>query len=232
MLNNNVEVYAIPGWGFSSGIFNCLKFDDVVIKGLDYFDVPVASFEALAEHIAKDIPDNCAIVAWSFGGLLAIKIARLFPKKVIKLMLISSQPRFLTDESWQGVSVEHADKFIFQFSRNVRRHFERFISLVSYPEALANNQVLLKHCLIGHVDKLLPQLTMLFNYDLRSEYQCLSCDVLHVLNGKDAIINQSRTQLLALNAKVNTITVEAAGHAGFITHSNIYKKIIRDVILL
>jgi pimeloyl-[acyl-carrier protein] methyl ester esterase len=222
-------IYAIPGWGFSSEMFDCLKVDGLAIKGLDYFDAPTASFEALVDHLAKGVSDSCSVVGWSFGGLLAIRLASLYPKKIKKLMLISSQPRFLVDKGWAGIDIEYANKFVYRFSTNAKKKIKRFVNLVGQPD-VSTNAVLNKHLLSDHIAKLSSQLSMLFKNDLREEYKNLSCDVLHVFNQKDAVLNQNIHQLLALNPKVETITLEDAGHAGFVSHSEIYQKLIREFI--
>lgn len=227
MLSEFKTIYAIPGWGFSSQVFNCLLADDINIKGLDYYNAPVTNFSSIVNYLANIIPDSSVVIAWSFGGLLAIKLAELFPKKIKKLMLISSQPRFLADKGWSGIDAFYADKFIFRFARDANAQLKRFISLVGQPNSPVNN-VLQKFCLLDHVAILSMQLQMLFKYDLRDYYKNLSCSVLHIFNKKDAVLNQNSHQLLALNPSVETFMLDEAGHAGFISHSKIYQKLIRE----
>jgi pimeloyl-[acyl-carrier protein] methyl ester esterase len=231
VLNADNSLYAIPGWGFSADIFNCLLTDVFDINGLDYVNAPTSTFESMVNYLSTDIPDNSALVAWSFGGLLAIKLAILFPNKIKKLILISSQPRFLADKDWQGIDVAYANKFIFRFARDANKQIKRFVSLVGQPDvSIEGNEVLINYFLSDHIAKLSSQLSMLFKNDLREEYKNLSCDVLHVFNQKDAVLNQNSHQLLALNSKVETITLEDSGHAGFISQSQIYQKLIREFI--
>jgi len=78
MLIGSFTIYPIPGWGFSSQILNPLATNRLNIVGLDYFNTQEPSLG-------------------SIGGLIAIKMAALFPKKVRKLILVSSQPKFLSN---------------------------------------------------------------------------------------------------------------------------------------
>ncbi|MBU0629638.1 MAG: alpha/beta hydrolase [Candidatus Margulisbacteria bacterium] len=64
---------------------------------------PELCFEDLsleARRLAEMLPAECCLVGWSMGGMLAIKTALLAPAKVASLVLVSTTPRFLNNESY------------------------------------------------------------------------------------------------------------------------------------
>lgn len=231
MLTRNFSIYAIPGWGFSSEILSPLATNGLSIIGLDYFKLAESSLESIAKRFVDIIPNNATLLGWSFGGLIAIKIAALFPKKVRKLILISSQPKFLSTGSWQGIQPNVGINFIKRFRNNPENQISRFINLVSYPSRKTiNKKFLSQHFVTGDIDKLLLLLRTLFNADLRKSYQSLIPEILHVINKEDGVIQQNEVLLKGLNPKINAVSLKKLGHAGFLDDCISYQNIIKDFL--
>lgn len=226
-----MTLYTIPGWGFSSSIFNSLNSNHLAITGLDYIDAAIINLEYITKHLADSIPDHSVILGWSFGGLIAIKLASLYPNKVKKLILISSQPKLLSDEDWLGIEANNADRFSNEFNENTENQIEHFIKLVNFPNRNIDTKKILKDYFLQHnKEKLLKWLHLLFNADLRQDYQSLTMNILHIINKEDAVIKQNDIQLKSLNSNTKTITINKSGHAGFLTHFSHYQNIIKDFI--
>ena len=226
MLIDRPTIYGIPGWGFYSAIFKELQLDDCSIVGFDYYHSPVLSLDSIAKQMANNILNPAVVLGWSFGGLIAIKLAALFPHKVKKLILLSSQPKFLSAPSWEGIAPDSAAQFIDELSNDFEKQVSYFISLVCYPDSKHSYKKILMEHFIYEKESLLRSLDILFQEDLREDYKNLTSDILHIVNKQDAVIKQNSQQLQALNPKARVVVLEKLGHAGFLVDKNAYRNIV------
>jgi len=194
---------------------------------MSYHDIQFQSIDSLARILANKIPDNSAILAWSLGGLLAIKIAHSWPKKVSQLIFISSQPKFTNARGWKGIDQRQADLYLELSINNINDFYSRFKKLVNYPNKKSNIiRQLNHHFLYLESEQLTKFLKVIFQVDLRHEYCRIEKPILHIINGKDAILNQSCYPLKALNEQAKIVIIKDSGHIGFLTHAQKYKEII------
>lgn len=89
---SKIHAYFISGLGADHRVFERLKLDpDISIRHLPWLDPsPDESMDAYARRMGESIqsPDESVIVGLSFGGIMAIEIAKRIPVK--KVVLISS----------------------------------------------------------------------------------------------------------------------------------------------
>ncbi len=221
-------IYTIPGWGFSADLFDVLACPDYHIKKLGYLTTQPLTFLEITTQLAQTLPNDASVLGWSFGGLIAINIALLFPEKVKNLILIASQPKLLADQNWLGIKQEDGENFLKGFQVNPEKAAKRFIQLVNYPNR-ENNHLLQQYFLAKNLPELLALLPILFKIDLRSEYQHLQANIYHLISQQDYVVKQTVDQLHALNAAIKTFTLNDS-HAGFVNNPGTYQHIIKKVL--
>lgn len=210
MLAQNVTIYALPGWGFHASIFDALQHDAFCLKGLDYIHLAELPPQRIAEELSDQLPDDACLLGWSLGGLLAMQIASLFPHKIKKLILIASQPK---------LELANAEAFFHAAVTDLEQQLAYFLRLVCYPHrSRALRAILQQHMVTGQTRALISLLALLFSLDLRSQYQHLDQDILQIISQQDAVVSQ-RADLP--HPKATIITLEQAGHAGFLTHTSL-----------
>lgn len=217
-------VYTIPGWGFSANILNCGALANTPCLGLDYINYSNMSVEGIALVLSKTIKKSSVIVAWSMGGLFAIKIANLFPGKVKKLVLLASQPRFIADIRYSGIHPKVMNNFIDAANQNFFGLKQQFIDKVNLP--ITNNPCrgsVQPYFLDNFSEQLKSLLSLLAMTDLRDEYCHLKVEILHIIGGKDAVLKQDETSLRSINDNIKVVHIEDAGHGGFLTHVLLYR---------
>ena len=225
------QVYVIPGWGFSCDVFKMLISECLNIIPLNYFDMLELNFDLIAINLAQRVSNNAIVMGWSFGGMIGIKMAAMFPEKIKKLILISSQPRFLSAPNWRAIDPDVRDGFIDGLKYHYKKQVMKFISISGYPDSNLSSKEFLNNCFIhSNNEYLLQLLRMLFEVDLRKEYQSLQQDVLHLINNKDAVIKQYTEQLIGLNPNVKIVCFKHAGHAGFLANNAAYRDAIGSFI--
>lgn len=209
-------LYGIPGWGFNSQIFESF----VPAQGLDYIMQDDLSITTIALNLGRTIQSNAVLMAWSLGGLIAIKMAALYPKKITGLILLASQPQWISDASNSGLSPDHARQFILRSQKNFDELFNHFLNLVCYPSHARQEKNRLKqHAIAYHQEQLIAFLIQALELDLSKDYATLDCPLLHLCGSNDAVIHQ-KDYVFSHHARIKHI--QGAGHAGFMTHKAIY----------
>ncbi len=225
------HIYALSGWGFSSGIFKYLNNTHLNFQGLDYQHLADKSLDDIAHHLSQDLADNSALMGWSFGGLLGIKLAELYPNKVKKLILLASQAKLLASPGWAGIKQDNANAFLHNMQTNPTQQLKRFHQLACFPSRDKTLRSLLKsHCLSTQTNSLRQLLEHLFETDLRQTYSQLNHDILHLSYEQDAVLAQNTTHIQQLNKQATIITLNGMGHAGFLSDPKIHQTHILEFL--
>ncbi len=226
----NELIYTIPGWGFSADILSHGALADKLCFGLDYFNYSNMSIEDIALKLSKAIKEPGTIVAWSLGGLFAIKIASLFPDKVRKLILLASQPKLLADTGYSGIESKAINAFIESAHQDFYELKKRFITELNFPNKNIHYKNSMGTYFLDDSSRQLKDLLKIFLADLRDDYRQLRTEILHIIGGKDAILKQDEQCLQEMNSNITIVRIEDAGHCGFLTHALLYRSIIYKFI--
>ena len=219
-------IYTIPGWGFSASILKQGALAGKTCFGLDYLDYSDLSIEGISLDLSTAIKQPSILIAWSLGGLFAIKIASLFPDKVKKLILLASQPRLIADTGYSGIDPQTMNIFIESAYQDFSRLKQQFINKVNFP---SKNDV--GTFFLDDFSKQLKSLSkILATADLRDDYRYLKTEILHIIGDKDAVLKQDEQSLCKINSNIKVVRVANAGHCGFLTHPLLYRSIIDEFI--
>ncbi|NQY42075.1 MAG: alpha/beta fold hydrolase [Legionellales bacterium] len=225
------NLYFIPGWGFKAKIIRQFYINNHNLLELDYFNLSNLSMSNITQILAKQIKPSSYIIGWSLGGLFAIKIAYLYPEKVKKLILISSQPKLSEDTNWQGIKQQQFNQIRIQLSKNISTFHRKFLHLVNHPNRDPNTlqHLNINHCIFNK-KSCLTLLDLAQRIDLRQDYKLINSKILHLIAEKDAIIKQRGEHLMDLNPMTAIKSFKQATHAEFIKTTNQYQIIIENFI--
>ncbi|MCD6045094.1 MAG: bioH [Gammaproteobacteria bacterium] len=223
-------IYTIPGWGFSADIFNHGALADNTCFGMNYFNYSDMSIEDIALQLSNAITKPGTIVAWSLGGLFAIKIASLFPDKVKKLILLASQPKLLAEIGHSGIDPKTIQVFIKSACQDFSQLKKKFISEVNFPNKNFLYRNSLNTYFLDNFSGQLKDLSKFFSADLRDEYSHLRKEILHIIGGKDAVLKQNEQCLRKTNSNITVVHIAEAGHGGFLTHAKLYRSVMDEFI--
>jgi pimeloyl-[acyl-carrier protein] methyl ester esterase len=170
----------IHGWGQHGGIWRQFLsgLSVPVACNLElpgHGDAPTAAFDidALVDAYAAQAPAACNVVAWSLGGMLALRWAQRHPQQVKKLVLFSTTPCFGMRTDWpHGSPDEVQQAFAAQVEASPGRALQRFADLLAAGEAdMKGVRLRLREHLaekaLPATDSLLAGLSFLKETDLR-----------------------------------------------------------------
>ena len=230
----------LHGWGMHSGLWAPLlprlieryRLHLVDLPGHGYSG-PIAtplSLQALAEAVELAIADACGpgpvtTLGWSLGGQVALEWARLHPRRVGALVLVSTTPSFIQRPDWPYAMTETTLR---QFGDELRVAYRptlrRFVRLqVQGSEHARDTLASLRSQLFARGEPL-PQalrdtILLLASTDLRGMIASIPQPALVIAGDRDTITLVDASRWLA-DALPNgsLVVIPGAAHAPFLSH--------------
>lgn len=222
--------YFISGWAFNADIVNASKLSHLNCHLLHYHNLPGNTIVQLANALRHKITAGATVIAWSFGGLIAIYLAALLPYKIERLILLCSQPCFRECDQLKAIPVLRSQQFIHQFQCDFDATMDRFMRRSLFPCYAADYFNIMQTCLYRDASRLGALLPALFDTDLQYVYQQLSLPLLHIIAAHDVVLPQNSAQLVKLNPDLKRVVVSDGSHALMLTHGVQCARIVEDFI--
>jgi pimeloyl-[acyl-carrier protein] methyl ester esterase len=238
----------LHGWGVNSGIWQpliniikdefCITTIDLPGYGLNHQQLPTPyNLQNVATTVSPHIPENCILIGWSLGGLVAQCIATTHPEKLKQLVLICSSPKFSKSVDWPGIEPKVLDFFIQQLELDFSKTLERFLAIQAMGSANARQDAkIIKQAVQQYPHPspvaLAGGLDMLKKIDLRDQFKTLSIPC-HMFLGRLDTLVPDKLALPAqqLNANVTIDIISYASHAPFISNTEQFAKRLVQVLI-
>jgi pimeloyl-[acyl-carrier protein] methyl ester esterase len=225
----------VHGWGMNARVFDRLAArlsDDFEVRALDLpghggRDVLADNrLHAWADDLVRQLPDEAALLGWSLGGMVAMRAALDHPRKVGRLVLLASTPKFLAAQDWtRGMAPTELEDFGAALLADPQATLLRFLSLQT--RGAADQKTLLQHLrqtLLAapraHDAALSAGLAMLRQADLRDELPRLTQPVLVLHGALDTLTPPAAGAWLAATLPAaQHIEFARAAHAPHLSHA-------------
>lgn len=240
---NGPDVVLIHGWGMHGGVWSDVRdqlardyrVHVVDLPGMGY-STPIMPFdlEQLSHELAAEVPENAAVIGWSLGGQVAVRLALDYPGRVSRLVLVGSTPRFVQGDDWQaGIAPDVFRQFASQVAADYHDTMARFLGLQAFGgEASRTLLRELKERFFARpspsTDTLRDALTILLETDLRAVLPQLRIPVLLVHGNRDTLapVDASRWMVQQLS-QARLHVIEGASHAPFLSHPDTFVQTVR-----
>ena len=176
------QLVFIHGWGASNATWKPLcdsfsfEYQGHYFALDDFYEtVQQLGLERALTECVNKLPENCILVGWSLGGMLATRLACASPEKVKGLICLATNINFVATDSWPcAMERSQFDRFVKGFSNSPEKTFARFQALQVQGDSQAK--------------ALLHQLKSLssFNLDLKNNWM-LGLGLLERLANEDSI---------------------------------------------
>lgn len=159
------------------------------------------------------------------------------PNQVIKLMLVASTPCFTEREDWQfGMAAETLRQFATELERDRVATLRRFLALqvrgsANERELLTDMRTRLSSRGEPEIEALRGGLEILRNVDLRGELASICQPTLLIAGERDKLTQPEASFYMAQTMPdAHAVEIAGAAHAPFLSHPEIFVKLITDFL--
>lgn len=190
----------------------------------------------LAEQVAAILPEQCHLLGWSLGGLVASQLALNHPERLHSLITVASSPCFMARDEWPGIAPKVLTGFNQMLAGDFKQTIERFLAIQAMGSEHARDDIRqLRHWL---AERPAPQLAaleaglgLLADVDLRDELVQLNLPWLRVYGRLDSLVPKASIPLLDERYPASrSVVLEKASHAPFISHPQQFIEIIEHFV--
>lgn len=227
-------IVLVHGWAMHSGIWRNFAKELGQYYQVTLLDLPghghseaikPFTLEAVSAELVDVISDEtCCWLGWSLGAAFVLGIARRFPERVNKLILLAGTPCFVSKDSWPGMDSKVLDTFAEILQENSQAALLRFLSLQikgvdDQKAALQELKTLVFEKPAVDQQTLQEGLAILKQADLRAEFASLKIPVAVILGRHDTLIPVSvGAKMQGLLPGMELTVLDRAGHVPFLSH--------------
>jgi pimeloyl-[acyl-carrier protein] methyl ester esterase len=224
----------LHGWAMNLRVFDDLVAALAPARRVIALDLPGHGCSAwragltpadTVEWLLDELPERCALLGWSLGGQLALRIAARAPARISRLVLVAGTPKFIAGPDWpHGLDATMLAQFAASVDADPARTVDEFLKLqVRGSSAAAATLRRLRAALERHGSALpaalAAGLAQLASEDLRELARGLALPALLVCGQQDRITPPAATHALAQALPgARVLELRRAGHAPFLSH--------------
>ncbi len=241
------DVVLLHGWGLNSGVWEPMcetlqqhhRVTLVDLPGFgrnaDYLPDDY-SLEMIADWLADYLPQNCTLVGWSLGGLIAQQLALSSVDKISKLILVASSPKFTEADQWPGIKPPVLAMFEQQLERDFSKTLDRFMAIQAMGSDSAKRDIKtikrnIQDYPIPDERALRAGLQLLANTDLRTQIKHISVPTYRLYGRLDSLVpHKAIDQIAALQTHCQSKIFAHASHAPFISHPDEFLEYLLEIL--
>jgi pimeloyl-[acyl-carrier protein] methyl ester esterase len=236
-------IVLVHGWAMHSGIWRAFARELAKSYRVTLVDLPghgrsevVTPFtlETVSQSLVDVIADeSCCWLGWSLGAEAVLEIARRFPERVDKLILLAGTPCFIRKDLWPGMDGQVLANFATSLQQDSQSTLLKFLSL--QIKGLDNQKAVLQELKTLVFESPAPdQLTLqeglaiLKEADLRAEFANLKVPVGVILGQLDTLVPVAVAEKMqALLPEIDLTVIDRAGHVPFFSHQEAIVNAVR-----
>ncbi len=243
--NKKLNCVLLHGWGVSNNVWKSF-----ILKLNDFENVHTPclyniyrhsndqGFETAAKALSKKIKKNSIVIAWSIGGLIALRLMAL-TTKVRAIIFIASSPCFINKEGWpNAINKNSLSELKKRFSSDAAAGLKNFAGLVAYGDMSSSvtNKTIRQYLAAKKQTQILSSwLNELEKTDQRDRFASLEIPVQIILGQNDILIKSNiQNQIRQLNPHIHSSIIKDCGHAPFISRPdetyNVINKFLNERI--
>ncbi|SFJ74232.1 pimeloyl-ACP methyl ester esterase BioH [Methylophaga sulfidovorans] len=241
------DLVLVHGWSMHSSVWSPLlellsehfRCHLVDLPGHGQSDWHEGDFELsiLLAKLAEALPEKAIWLGWSLGGQVSLAMAKHYPDKVKKLIMLAANPCFVQTDDWPcAMPPEVFETFSASLAEDQQQTLQRFIMLqakgANQPRQVIkqlSEQLAQQH--EPHPQALQAGLECLANWDFRDALKTVECPVQLILAENDHLIPVSLVEYVQkLQPKLRIDVMTGLGHAPFISQPQQCQLVIEQFI--
>ncbi len=238
----------LHGWAMHAGVFGASIAHLAARFRVHAVDLPGHGHSAAFEPYTLDgvvtaVDRACAGVArpltvlgWSFGGLVALRWARLAPERVARLVLVCTTPKFVSHDDWpHAMSREVLERFGDELHFAWKLTVQRFLALQVHGSEHGRAALAALRGQIFARGEPSPRalrgaLGVLATTDLRTEVAAIAQPALVISGSRDTLATPAAGEWLAgALPDARFALLHGAAHAPFLSHPDAFRQALSRI---
>lgn len=224
------DLVLVHGWGMGPHVWDDISGALAADRRVRCVELPghgtappaAPDLDSWADQVLAAVDGPADWVGWSLGGLVALAAARRRPALVRSLLLVATNPCFVTAADWPGIDAAVLDGFHRAVAGDPAGTHARFLGFqVAGSErgrsALRRLRASAECDGIPSTAALTDGLTLLRDSDCRTDLLTTQAPVAVMLGGEDPLVPTALVHELGA-AGVPVRVLDGAGHAPFLSH--------------
>ena len=242
------ELVLLHGWGMNQGVWQLVQPELTFLYSGSVRSIDLPGFgnsnscpspynlHDAAEIVSEQLSPGSILMGWSLGGLFALYIAKHWPNKVAKVILVASSPFFAEADDWPGIKASVLEQFKEQLVNNREKTIGLYLSIQDMLSESARDDIKqLKHLLNQYSapksEALSAGLNILQNDDLRNVFAHCPVPVKAIFGRLDALVPyKAINKMAALNTEFEYEVLDKASHAPFISHKKEFLSAVKSML--
>lgn len=229
MNRHKLNCILLHGWGTNRSVWDNLIDRLKVFNHIDAIclyttaeEIKANKVEDLAIYLKSKIENDTVIIAWSFGGLVATRIATL-TDKIKGIVYIASSPCFLNKSDWENVldkrSILNLQYNLLSHPKKTIDYFSKLIVQNKQDTKRLRAKKKLSVADEKHSSILFTWLNELVEIDQRKEFSALRLPIQYLIAEQDVLISSGiAKQLKELQPQMICEIIKNGSHASFFDH--------------
>ncbi|MFA7387537.1 MAG: pimeloyl-ACP methyl ester esterase BioH [Thiohalobacteraceae bacterium] len=227
------DLVLLHGWGLHAGVWAGIEMQLAARFRLHLIDLPghglsappeTFTLDSVCALLARHVPARAHWLGWSLGGMLAMEFAARQPQRAERVILASSNPRFVATADWpQAMAAEVLEGFARGLETDYAATLTRFLSLVARG---SSDTGLLRQLRRAVAEAPAPApvalrggLRILRDADLRPRLAEFAAPALWIGGGRDTLVPIAALRRVQReHPRMQLKELSQAGHAPFISH--------------
>jgi malonyl-CoA O-methyltransferase len=240
-LPKSLPLVLLHGWGFDHHIWDDLlpllqQHGEVIaleVPGFGAGDAPQADIHSVTGQLLARLPPRCVLIGWSLGGMLATHIAIHHPQRVVGLITVGSNLKWVGAGDWPGASPDNFATFFENLAQDFAGTKPYFCGMVARGDS--NEKAMAKKLRdkLSSVsqENFLAGLRLLDSIDNRAGYASLKMPGLHIFGEKEVMVPLAVGRLLRrLNARQCTQVMPGCAHQPFLSQPGNFALLVSQFI--
>lgn len=190
----------LPGWGFNTTVLQDLASNLTPSFNVELRPLPDFSQPNYLEKALEQLPQNCWLVGWSLGGMLAALLAQQLQERCAGIILLCTNCSFVAKQTWpQAMPPATFKHFKNVYQQDAAQALKQFAFLCSQgalqPRSLL--QQLQQHLSPAPTSSLHAGLDLLASLDIHGALQSFAGAKLAIFAQQDALVPATAAPNLA-----------------------------------
>lgn len=229
-IGNGYPLVFFHGWGFDHQVWSEVAeslqryFSIYLVDLPGYGRSSSQTWPEFKEELLQRLPFRFALVAWSLGGLYALKLSGE-TNQVSHLIAVASSPYFIKTGQWPGIETDVMDNFYNALRQNPQQTLTNFMQLQQAPKKLLPQKM-------PTASVLQTGLELLLNEDLRLLLSTLQIPVCFMFGRLDAIVPYSVYKYMAEHYRgFRYHLFRHSAHIPFASEKEIFGELIQEIVV-